>query len=192
MQLIGLAVVLTVSLILVPLAGEAQQTGKVHRIGIMWPVAGPPYESFVQELGLRSRGRHGVDDAALNRGALPWLEQVPGFRSVLLTPNAVPERITILKPDDGRFLECAVQRAVSRPIREPISVSLGIIVIDREGVFVACSGRDARSRLATRRPRCVIGCVVVRDHGQRSHHDPLADFRRRSRLDHARHRGAKQ
>ena len=41
MRVIGLAVVLALSLILVPLAGEAQQTGK-HRIGIMWPVAGPP------------------------------------------------------------------------------------------------------------------------------------------------------
>jgi len=35
MRLIGLAVVLTVSLILAPVAGEAQQAGKVHRIGFL-------------------------------------------------------------------------------------------------------------------------------------------------------------
>jgi len=35
MRLIGLAVVLTVSLTLAPVAGEAQQAGKVHRIGFL-------------------------------------------------------------------------------------------------------------------------------------------------------------
>jgi ABC-type uncharacterized transport system substrate-binding protein len=35
MRLIGLAVVLTIGLILAPLAGEAQQAGKVHRIGFL-------------------------------------------------------------------------------------------------------------------------------------------------------------
>ena len=35
MRLIGLAVVLTLSLILAPLAAGAQQTGKVYRIGVL-------------------------------------------------------------------------------------------------------------------------------------------------------------
>ena len=35
MRLIGLAVVLTVSLVLAPLAGEVQQAGKVYRIGFL-------------------------------------------------------------------------------------------------------------------------------------------------------------
>ena len=40
MRLIGLAVVLTLSLIIVPLAGEAQQPGKVYRIGFLALLAG--------------------------------------------------------------------------------------------------------------------------------------------------------
>ena len=35
MRLIGLAVILTLSLTLAPLAAEAQQTGKVYRIGVL-------------------------------------------------------------------------------------------------------------------------------------------------------------
>jgi putative tryptophan/tyrosine transport system substrate-binding protein len=53
MRLIGLAVALALNLA-APLAADAQPPGKVQRIGIMWPVAGPPYESFVQ--GLRELG----------------------------------------------------------------------------------------------------------------------------------------
>src|SRR4030095_9882650 len=36
MRLIGLAVVLAISLALAPLAAEAQQAGKVPRIGVLW------------------------------------------------------------------------------------------------------------------------------------------------------------
>ena len=64
MRRIGLAVVFAMGLGLMPLAGETQDAGKVHRIGILWPVPSPetkPYRSvFVQalrELG-RIEGQH--------------------------------------------------------------------------------------------------------------------------------------
>jgi len=52
MRLIGLAVVLAVSLALAPLAADAQQTGKVYRIGTLGPAVGrgPLDEVFDQAL----------------------------------------------------------------------------------------------------------------------------------------------
>jgi ABC-type uncharacterized transport system substrate-binding protein len=60
MRLIGLAVVLTLSLILAPLAAEGQEPGKVYRIGVLLngapntPVSQRNYQAFEQ--GLRERG----------------------------------------------------------------------------------------------------------------------------------------
>jgi putative tryptophan/tyrosine transport system substrate-binding protein len=60
MRLIGLAVVLTVSLVLAPLAVEAQQAGKVWRIGVLsgspptTPEAARPWEALFQ--GLKELG----------------------------------------------------------------------------------------------------------------------------------------
>ena len=57
MRLIGLAVILTVSLILAPLAAEAQQAGKVPRIGYLQGslAANPQLQAgFLQ--GLRDLG----------------------------------------------------------------------------------------------------------------------------------------
>jgi hypothetical protein len=56
MRLIGLAVVLTLSLTLAPLAAEGQQTGKIYRLG--WFAFSPPtnpealalHDAFLQEL----------------------------------------------------------------------------------------------------------------------------------------------
>ena len=55
MRLIGLAVILTVSLILAPLAAEAQPAGKVWRIGVLSIVPLPPVEDAFRQ-GLRERG----------------------------------------------------------------------------------------------------------------------------------------
>jgi hypothetical protein len=41
MRLIGLAVVLSLGLILAPLAADAQQASKVPRLGLLWPDSGP-------------------------------------------------------------------------------------------------------------------------------------------------------
>jgi hypothetical protein len=43
MRLFGLAVVLTVSLILAPLAAEAQSAGKVYRVGLRCPAIDAAY-----------------------------------------------------------------------------------------------------------------------------------------------------
>jgi len=55
MRLIGLAVVLAVGLVLVPLAAVAQQAGKVYRIGVLSIVRTPPLEDAFRQ-GLRERG----------------------------------------------------------------------------------------------------------------------------------------
>jgi putative tryptophan/tyrosine transport system substrate-binding protein len=55
MRLIGLAIVLAVSLLLAPLAADAQQPTKVPRIAVLWPISDDPnLEAFRQ--GLRSLG----------------------------------------------------------------------------------------------------------------------------------------
>jgi putative ABC transport system substrate-binding protein len=54
MRLIGLAVVLSLSAILVSLAAEAQPAGKVYRIGVLGNENAPPWEGFRQ--GLRELG----------------------------------------------------------------------------------------------------------------------------------------
>src|SRR4030095_9885217 len=56
MRRIGLAVVLALSVVLAPLADEAQPAGKVYRIGFLR--AGQPPKTFVEafQQGLRARG----------------------------------------------------------------------------------------------------------------------------------------
>jgi len=49
MRLIGLAVVLIVSLILAPLASDAQHAGKVYRIGVLTLVTAPVYEDIFRQ-----------------------------------------------------------------------------------------------------------------------------------------------
>jgi putative tryptophan/tyrosine transport system substrate-binding protein len=51
----ALVIILALGLILVPFAAEAQQAGKVYRIGTLWTTPNPPMESVLQE-GLRERG----------------------------------------------------------------------------------------------------------------------------------------
>jgi hypothetical protein len=69
MRLIGLAVVLAVSLTLVPAAAEAQATGKVYRIGLL-PYStcpAPPDGTGSQALGFQSGERQG-----------PWIGATAG------------------------------------------------------------------------------------------------------------------
>jgi hypothetical protein len=58
MRLIGLAVVLAVSLVLAPLAAEAQQAEKVHRIGFLAPDSLATRKTFIDAFrqGLRDLG----------------------------------------------------------------------------------------------------------------------------------------
>ena len=55
MRLIGLAVILAVSCVLAPLAGEAQQAGKVWRVGVLEPGDLNARAHFVDALNRRLR-----------------------------------------------------------------------------------------------------------------------------------------
>ena len=58
MRLIGLAVILTVSLTIAPLAGEAQQAAKVYRVVFLGGAAPQGYKEMIRALrqGLRDVG----------------------------------------------------------------------------------------------------------------------------------------
>ncbi|PYN22097.1 MAG: ABC transporter substrate-binding protein [Candidatus Rokuibacteriota bacterium] len=91
MRLIGLAVVLTVSLILAPFAAEAQQAGKVARLGVLLfgtPATDPNLAAFVA--GLRDLGYVEGRNLALE------------YRSAEGRPERVRElavQVVSLKPD---------------------------------------------------------------------------------------------
>jgi putative tryptophan/tyrosine transport system substrate-binding protein len=81
MRLIGLAVVLAVSLVFAPLAAEAQQAGRIHRIG--WLNQGPAptttglvaFREGLKEFGY-SEGRHYVIEIRFASGRT---ELLPGL-----------------------------------------------------------------------------------------------------------------
>jgi hypothetical protein len=64
MRLIGSAVVLTLSLLLAPLAAQAQQAGKVYRVGILGDQA-----SDASEARLWRAFRLGLQEHGWNEGA---------------------------------------------------------------------------------------------------------------------------
>src|SRR5262249_43306489 len=90
MRRIGLAVVVSVSLALVPLAVEAQQTpGKVPRVGVLSPGKPPPDDAFHQrdrfEAGLRELGwTPGTNLVIEYRYAEGNLDRLPAFADELV------------------------------------------------------------------------------------------------------------
>jgi ABC-type uncharacterized transport system substrate-binding protein len=87
MQLIGLAVVLALGLVLAPLAVEAQQTGKVYRIGILQTSAQKDEPSRVAALeqGLAELGYAGGRNIVLvNRNAGQQVGRLPEFATDLV------------------------------------------------------------------------------------------------------------
>jgi hypothetical protein len=135
MRLIGLAVILTVSLILAPLAGEAQEGGKVYRIGVLSPFSssfgpGPSFEAFRQtlrELGyvegrniaLEYRWADGRYDrlylypggGAIYRRRHPKIESVSGGRSHLSTsPGAAWRGRNVRNVREGAFMSPSMKR----------------------------------------------------------------------------------
>jgi hypothetical protein len=94
MRLIGLAVILTVSLVLAPLAAETQQPGKVARVGVIEatsPSAGRPIlDAFRQ--GLRDLGyTEGQNVLIEERWAEERPERFPSLIAELvrLTPDVI-------------------------------------------------------------------------------------------------------
>jgi len=85
MRLIGLAVILALSLILVPLAGEAQATGQRHRVGLL--IASTPGESDAAfREGLRALGYvDGGNVVVDSRFAQGRTERLPALARELLS-----------------------------------------------------------------------------------------------------------
>jgi len=65
MRLIG--IVLGLGLILAPLAAESQQTGKVHRIGLLTLISDPAYEEVFRQ-SLKERGYEEGKNVVLDGG----------------------------------------------------------------------------------------------------------------------------
>jgi len=85
MRVIGLTVVLVVNLIFAPLAGEAQQTGKVWRIGWLSP---PSAETGASELDALRKGLKELNYIeGRNAACEPW-----NSRSTFFAPRAPPRR----------------------------------------------------------------------------------------------------
>jgi putative ABC transport system substrate-binding protein len=87
MRLIGLAVVLALSLALVPLAADAQSAGKVHRIGCLSLQRPEGDRSWVAAFrqGLRDLGyAEGENIVIQQRHAAGRAERLPGLASELV------------------------------------------------------------------------------------------------------------
>jgi putative tryptophan/tyrosine transport system substrate-binding protein len=83
---IGLAVVLAISLVLAPLASEAQQVGTVYRIGVLG-TASAPYEPFIGSFRHRLRELGYEENKTLlieYRWADGKLERLPGLAAELV------------------------------------------------------------------------------------------------------------
>jgi len=86
MRLIGLAVVLTLSLFAAPRAAEAQQAGKVYRIGVLG-TASAPYEPFIGAFRHRLRELGYEENKTLlieYRWAEGKLDRLPGLAAELV------------------------------------------------------------------------------------------------------------
>ena len=87
MRLIRLAVVLTLSLTLAPLAAEGQQTGKVYRVGFLRN--GPPPDTFIEGLrrGLRDHGYVEGQNISIEYGLADSADQLPSVAAHLIRLN---------------------------------------------------------------------------------------------------------
>src|SRR5258705_7072186 len=91
MQLIGFAVVLTLSLFAAPGAAEAQQAGKVYRIGVL-STASAPYEPVISSLRHRLRELGYEENKTLfieYRWADGKLDRLPGLAAELVALRVV-------------------------------------------------------------------------------------------------------
>jgi len=90
MRRIGLAVVLILSLVLVPLAGEAEQAGKVYRIGLLGAASAADYTVLLQAFrqGLRDLGYEEGKNISMDyRWAEGRNERLPALAAELVRLN---------------------------------------------------------------------------------------------------------
>jgi putative tryptophan/tyrosine transport system substrate-binding protein len=112
MRLIGLAVILTVSLILAPLAGEAQPAARLQTIGILSPFSAPSgpapsMEAFLQrlrELGYEE-GRNVAFEYRYAEGSLERLSHLAG--------ELVRQKVDLIFTTWGTAAPLAAQRITS-------------------------------------------------------------------------------
>ena len=114
MRVIGLAVVLAVGLTLAPLDVEAQQAGKVPRLGILWPysssIAAPFAEAFRQ--GLRDAGYvEGRNILVEERWAEGSFDRLPS-----LAADLVGRRVDIMLVASTPAVQAAQQATKTVPI----------------------------------------------------------------------------
>jgi len=112
MRLIGLAVVLTLTLILAPLALDGQQTGKVWRIGVLlnlYPPEADPPKAFGQ--GLRDLGY--VEGRNL---IIDWRYQLDRDRLPALATELVRLKPDVIVADVTSAVRAAMQATSTIPI----------------------------------------------------------------------------
>ena len=115
MRLIGLAVVLAVIITVVPLAMEAQQTGKVARIGILHIVPPDTSGGFAAlQQGLRSLGYTEGQNIALDYRWPPRPEQLSASATELLRL-----KVNIIVTANERTAAAAKRATNDIPIRPP-------------------------------------------------------------------------
>src|SRR5262245_60969955 len=133
MRRVGLAVVVTLCLILAPLAGEAQQTpGKVPRVGVLSPGKPPPDDAFHQrdrfEAGLRELGwTPGTNIVIEYRYAEGSLDRLPALADELVRVPVdviVARGLTIAPARRATAKIPIVMAADPDPVRSGFVVSL--------------------------------------------------------------------
>src|SRR5713101_4739305 len=165
MRLIGLAVILTVSLILAPLAAQAQpQTGKVWRLGVLtslYPPDADPPQAFRQ--GLRTLGYVEGQNLVIEwRYAQGRDDRLPGLAAQLVRLN-----VDLIVADTTLAVRAAMQATSTIPIVIATSadavgcgrtISQGHAERDRRGRSVTTTPGPRHSREEPRRPRgCPLG-----------------------------------
>src|SRR4029453_18146058 len=132
MRRIGLAVVLAVSLPLVPLAGEAQQAAKVWRIGWLGltPPTSPPFqrisEAFLQ--GLRDHGFVEGQNIIIERRYSEGRED----RHTAFVAEFVQMKVDLIVRSSSAAAHAAKQATSTIPI-----VMLGVASPERQGLVVS-------------------------------------------------------
>jgi putative ABC transport system substrate-binding protein len=128
MRLIGLAVVLTFSLLLAPLAAEAQQAGKVYRIGFLGLSSAEDYATNLQAFrrGLRDLGyEEGKSISIEYRWAQGRDERLPALAAELVRLNPA---VLVTHATPG--IQAAQQATTTIPIVMGVSadpVRLGLV-----------------------------------------------------------------
>jgi ABC-type uncharacterized transport system substrate-binding protein len=115
MRLIGLAVILAVGLTLAPLAVEAQQAGKVYRIGLLGESGSDPSEARLWQAFREELGRRGWIEGQNILIESRWSEGKPA-RLPELAAELVRLRVDIIVTRGSTYVQAAKKATSSIPI----------------------------------------------------------------------------